>query len=59
MLIKDDPKLKNNLAGLSAGLSRKWNNLELEPLWTIKKDRYVMNLKPLKIVTDFFDKLED
>jgi len=59
MLIKDDPKLKNNLAGLSAGLSRKWNNLELEPLWTIKKDKYVMNQKPLKIVTDFFDNLED
>ena len=59
MLIKDDPKLKNNLAGLSAGLSRKWNNLELEPLWTIKKDKYVMNQRPLKILTDFFDELED
>ncbi len=59
MLVKDDPKLKNNLAGLSAGLSRKWNNLELEPLWTIQKDKYVINKKPLKILTEFFDNLED
>ncbi|MFX1338362.1 MAG: hypothetical protein ACFFDK_07120 [Promethearchaeota archaeon] len=59
ILIKDDPKLKNNLAGLSAGLSRKWNNLKLEPLWNIIKNKYVMNQKPLKVLIDFFDNLEE
>jgi hypothetical protein len=59
ILIKDDPKLKNYFAGLSAGLTRKWNNLELEPLWTIRKDKYVLNQKPLKILIDFFNNLEE
>ena len=59
VLIKDDPKLKNYFAGLSAGLTRKWNNLELEPIWSIKKDKYVMNQKPLKILIEFFENLEE
>jgi len=59
VLPKDDPKLKNNLAGLSAGLSRKWNKLKLEPLWNIRKDKYIMNQKPLKVLIDFFDNLEE
>jgi len=59
VLIKDDPKLKNYFAGLSAGLTRKWNNLELEPIWSIKKDKYVMNKKPLKILIEFFENLEE
>ena len=59
VLIRDDPKLKNNFAGLSAGLTRKWDNLELEPIWTIKNDKYITNQKPLKILTEFFENLEE
>ncbi|TFG26054.1 MAG: hypothetical protein EU532_10815 [Promethearchaeota archaeon] len=52
---KDDKKLINNFAGLSAGLTRKWNNLELEPLWNIKNDKYIMNQDPLDVLGGFFE----
>ena len=56
---KRDAKLKGNFAGLSAGLSRKWNTLELEPLWTIKKDMYIINPNVIDVITEVFEEMEE
>ncbi len=53
-LTKDD-KLMANFNGLSAGMSRKWNHLGLEPIWNIANDTYVINSKIIDILEEFFN----
>lgn len=42
-VLENDDSLKSMFNGLSAGFSRKWNSQGFEPLWSIKKDLYIVN----------------
>lgn len=54
VLPNDDTK-KYKLAGISAALSRKWNSLQLQPLWIIKKGKYIMNLEVIDLLSKFLE----
>lgn len=57
-MINEGEGVIHDFAGISAGLSRKINMQELEPLWQISSQGiYVMNNKVLSILAEFFENL--
>ena len=57
--INDNEETKiyvKKLAGISASVTRRWNNNNLQPIWKINRDKYVFNNIIKKVFDDFFSR---
>jgi len=53
-MLKNEEGLTKKLAGLVAGMTRKWNSLNFEPIWYIKNGIYLLNPNIKEILQNFF-----
>lgn len=58
-MLKNEEGLTKKLAGLVAGMTRKWNSLNFEPIWYINNGIYLLNPNIKEVLQNFFKEKDD
>lgn len=58
-MLKDEEGLTKKLAGMVAGITRKWNSLNFEPIWYINNDTYLLNPNIESLLQKFFKEKDE